>query len=259
MSKPIYETQVDQLPVSIFESNQDLGETAAQEASLIIQQAIRERGIANVILATGNSQLTFLTALRADKNVEWDKVNVFHMDEYIGIDSNHPASFPFFLRKHFLRYVNTKSFYPVSGDAKTIEATIADYAHHLRNNPADLCACGYGENGHLAFNDPPFADFDDPVLAKVVKLAEASRKQQVGEGHFKTLADVPTHAITLTIPALLGAKRVLCMVPEARKADAVFAALKKPISEDCPGSRLRQMPHAHLFLDKDSAAKTWQV
>jgi glucosamine-6-phosphate deaminase len=257
MSKPIYETQVDRLPITVYQTNDGLGQAAAVEASEVIQRAIHERGVANIILATGNSQLTFLATLRADKNIAWQNVNVFHMDEYVGIDPNHPASFPRFLREHFLNYVSVKTFYPVKGKPGEIETTCAEYARLLRANPVDLCACGYGENGHLAFNDPPFADFDDPVWVKVVKLAAASRRQQVGEGHFRSIDECPTHAITLTIPALLAAKRVLCIVPEARKADAVYRALKMPIGEDCPGSILRQTPHARLFLDRDSAAKAY--
>ena len=225
----------------------------------MIQRAICERGIANVILATGNSQLSFLEALREDKSVAWQNVSVFHMDEYIGIDPNHPASFPLFLRKHFLAYVNVKAFFPVSGQSKNVETTMAEYARLLREHPADLCACGYGENGHLAFNDPPIADFDDPVWVKTVRLAEASRRQQVGEGHFRSIEACPTHAITLTIPALLSAKRLLAIVPEARKAAAVERSLRGPISEDCPGSILRQTPHAHLFLDSESAAKAFPL
>jgi glucosamine-6-phosphate deaminase len=255
--KPLLETRIDELPVTIFQTNEALGQFAAAEASDVIQQAIRARGVANVILATGNSQLSFLEALREDKSIAWQNVNVFHMDEYLGIDPNHLASFPLFLRKHFLSFVNVKAFFPVSGQTSSVEATIAEYTRQLREHPADLCACGYGENGHLAFNDPPFADFDDPVWAKVIRLAEASRKQQVGEGHFKLLDDVPTHAITLTIPALVAAKRVLCIVPEARKADAVYAALKLPIGEDCPGSILRRKPHARLYLDRDSARRAF--
>lgn len=254
--KPIYETQVEQLPVSVFQTNEEMGATAAQDAAQVIQAAVSARGVANIIIATGNSQLTFLSALR-QVQLPWDKVNVFHMDEYIGIDPAHPASFPLFLRNHFLNYIRVRNFYPVSGQAKEIEATIAEYARLLRAYPADLCALGYGENGHLAFNDPPFADFKDPVLAKVVRLAEASRRQQVGEGHFATLDDVPTHAITLTVPALLAAKRVLAIVPEARKADAVKQALTGPVGEACPGSILRRAPHAHLYLDRDSAGETF--
>jgi glucosamine-6-phosphate deaminase len=256
-AQPIYETQIDELPIAIYATNGELGQAAAEQASDVIQRAIRERGVANVILATGNSQLSFLNALRENKSVEWQKVNVFHMDEYIGIAPNHPASFPLFLRQHFLAYVNVKAFFPVSGQSKNAEATMAEYARLLRQHPADLCACGYGENGHLAFNDPPFADFNDPVWVKTVRLADASRRQQVGEGHFRHLDECPTHAITLTIPALLAAKHVLCIVPEARKAAAVECALRGPISEDCPGSILRRAPQARLFLDSESAAKAF--
>ncbi len=258
-SQPIHTTKINELPISIYQTNEELGRAAAAEALDVIQRAICERGIANVILATGNSQLSFLEALREDKSVAWQNVSVFHMDEYIGIDPNHPASFPLFLRKHFLAYVNVKAFFPVSGQSKNVETTMAEYARLLREHPADLCACGYGENGHLAFNDPPIADFDDQVWVKTVRLAEASRRQQVGEGHFRSIEACPSHAITLTIPALLSAQRVLAIVPEARKAAAVYAALKLPIGEDCPGSILRHTPHAHLFLDSESAAKAFPL
>jgi glucosamine-6-phosphate deaminase len=177
------------------------------------------------------------------------------MDEYLGIDSNHPASFPLFLHKHFLEFVHPGSFYPVPNQPADIEAACREYEKLLRQYPADLVALGFGENGHLAFNDPPYARFDDPVWLKVIELAEASRRQQVGEGHFKSLAEVPKQAITLTIPALLAAKSVLCIVPEARKAEAVRACLTEPISEDRPGSVLRRVDHARLYLDQDSAAK----
>jgi glucosamine-6-phosphate deaminase len=257
--KPIHTTQIDQLPITIYLTNEDLGRAAAAEASAVIQRAIRERGVANVILATGNSMLTFLAALRADKQIDWRRVNVFHMDEYIGIDPHHPASFPNFLRRHFLDYVTPKEFFPVNGQRGEVEVTCAEYARLLHAHPVDLCVLGYGENGHLAFNDPPFADFGDPVWVKVVKLADASRRQQVGEGHFTTLDECPTHAITLTIPALLAARRVLAVVPEARKAAAVQRALRGPISEACPGSILRRTAHAHLFLDRDSAREAFAL
>jgi glucosamine-6-phosphate deaminase len=181
------------------------------------------------------------------------------MDEYIGIEPNHPASFPNFLRKHILGYITPRAFYPVEGQRRDIETACGDYAQLLRAHPVDLCALGIGENGHLAFNDPPFADFADPVWVKVIQLADASRRQQVGEGHFGGLDECPTHAITLTVPALLSARRVLAIVPEARKAAAVKRALTGPISADCPGSILRIKSHAHLFLDKDSAAGMLQT
>nr|MBC7245362.1 glucosamine-6-phosphate deaminase [Chloroflexota bacterium] len=254
--KPLYQTKLQNLPISIFRTNEELGMAAAEEAAGIIQQAIDERQRANIILATGNSQLTFLAALRKEE-IDWSKVNVFHMDEYVGIDPNHPASFPGFLKRHFLDYINVRAFYPIRGQVGYLEAVCKEYAELLRAYPADLCALGIGENGHLAFNDPPFAEFNDPVWVKVVKLDEVSRQQQVKEGHFAAIQEVPTHAITLTIPALLAAKRVLAIVPEARKAEAVYRALRGPLSEACPASILRQTAHAHLFLDVDSAAKVY--
>jgi len=254
-AKPVYETRVEHLLVSVYATNQEMGNAAAQEASTVIQSAVRAKGMANIIIATGNSQLTFLAALRTRPEIDWSAVNIFHMDEYVGIDPNHSASFPQFLCQHLLNYIKPKAFYPVPGQAQDLGSACQEYERLLRAHPADLCALGFGENGHLAFNDPPFARFDDPVWVKVVQLAEASRWQQVGEGHFVTLDQVPTHAITLTIPALLSARHILAIVPEARKADAVFQALRGPITSDCPASVMRQIDRAHLFLDRDSAAR----
>ncbi len=256
MTTLLHETRIEDLQVSIYRTNEAMGEAAAEEAADTIRRVIQERGEANTIFATGNSQLTFLQALR-EMDVDWSKVNVFHMDEYVGIDPDHPASFPKFLRRHLIDHVDPKAFYPVETRTDDLEKACKQYEALLRAHPADLCALGIGENGHLAFNDPPFADFDDPVWVKVVKLDERSRRQQVGEGHFANLDEVPTHAITLTIPALLAARRVLAIVPEARKAEAVFRALKGPITPDCPASILRRTPHAHLYLDADSAAKVF--
>ena len=253
MPKSLSETKVDLLPVSVYVTNDAVGHAAAQEARTVIQGALRARGEANVILATGNSQLTFLAALRGMSGVEWPRVSVFHMDEYIGLDPGHPASFPRFLQRHFLDYVAVRAFFPVAGHAADPQKACGEYEALLRAHPADLCALGIGENGHLAFNDPPFADFQDPVWVKIVGLDAASRRQQVGEGHFASLAEVPTRAITLTIPALLAARRVLAIVPEARKAEAVRRTLFGPIDTACPATILRQTPHAHLFLDSDSA------
>ena len=246
--------QYDQLPVTIYNRNAALGQAAALAARQIIQTAIAERGAAYIIIATGNSQLTFLHALRDLDGIDWSKVAVFHMDEYVGIDPNHPASFPLFLRQHILDAVKPGVFYPVPSQVDDLDQACRDYEALLRAHPLDMVAMGWGENGHIAFNDPPYADFDDPVWVKVVALAEASRRQQVGEGHFATIDDVPTHAITLTIPALLAPRHILCIVPEARKAEAVRACLTQPVSEDRPGSILRTVDHAQLYLDTDSAA-----
>lgn len=256
-TRPILSTSIDALPVRVFKTNAEVGQAAAADATAFLQQTIRERGHANVILATGNSQLTFLESLRRTEGIDWSKVNIFHMDEYINLQPDHPASFPLFLRRHFLDHLQPPAgaFFPVPG--QRAEAGCQEYEDLLRANPCDLCALGIGENGHLAFNDPPYADFNDPVWVKVVQLDEASRRQQAGEGHFPNLDSVPTHAITLTIPALLSARRVLAIVPEGRKAPAVQRALQGPIETSCPASILRQTAHAHLYLDRDSAASAF--
>lgn len=251
---PVKTFQVDNLPVAIYPTTTDLGMAAALDAQRILAEAIQARGAANLILATGNSQLAFLHALRELDGIEWDRITVFHMDEYLGIDPEHPASFPKFLREHIIDAVQPAAFYPIGGEVDAAQQICDDYTALLRAHPADLVALGWGENGHLAFNDPPYAKFNDPVWVKVVALAEASRRQQVGEGHFGSMDEVPTHAITLTIPALMAAKRVLAIVPEARKAQAVKACLTEPVSEDRPGSFLRTVNHAQLYLDADSAA-----
>ena len=254
MIDPLRIVQYDRLPVRVYITNEEMGQAASLDARDIITHAQAERGEANIILATGNSQLTFLHALRRLEGIDWSRVTVFHMDEYVGISPEHPASFPRFLREHLLDIVSPGTFFPIPSQPADRAQACADYARLLDLHPADLVALGWGENGHLAFNDPPFADFDDPQRVKVVELAEASRRQQVGEGHFASLDDVPTHAITLTIPALLAAKRILCIVPEARKAAAVRQCLLEPVSESRPGSILRTVDHACLYLDQASAA-----
>lgn len=250
---PLHKTVYGQMSVSIYPDNDTMGRAAAEAAADVINQAVAERGVANVVLATGNSQLTFLHSLRELPGVHWAAVNVFHLDQYLNLPPGHPASFPLFLRRHLLEHVPVAAFYPVPGNASDVEAACRGYALLLRAHPADLCCLGIGENGHLAFNDPPVANFDDSLWVKVVKLEEASRRQQVGEGHFGSLDKVPTHAITMTIPALRAAKEMLCIVPEKRKAEAVRKALLGPISTACPASILRQTPHARLFLDRESA------
>jgi len=253
--KPMFTAKFKDLQTSIYQSNDELGIAAAEEAMCVLARTIREKGEANAILATGNSQLTFFKALRA-VNVDWSMVNIFHMDEYVGLYPAHPASFPLFLKQHILNYIHPKAFVPIPPSTlKNAEGICKDYEELLHAHPADLCVLGIGENGHLAFNDPPFADFEDSRWVKIVKLDDASRRQQVGEGHFRKIEEVPTHAITLTIPALLAAQHILAIVPEARKADAVYRSLTGPINEECPGSILCMTPHAHLFLDADSASK----
>ena len=160
----LLETKVDALPVTVYRTNEEMGQAAASNAASIIQAAIEEKEAANIIIATGNSQLTFLEALREKEGIDWAKVTIFHMDEYIDLPQGHPASFPTFLHRHLLDHIpEPAAFYPVKARAGQIESDCADYAEALRSHPADLCAMGIGENGHIAFNDPPFAEFEDPV------------------------------------------------------------------------------------------------
>ena len=252
--QPTKTFKLDQLPVKIYKDADSLGKAAALEARRIIQEAIDERKKANIILATGNSQLNFLKSLRILEDIEWSKVRVFHMDEYLGIDPKHPASFPLFLEQHFLRHVNVERFFPIPGQPLDLEQACQEYTDLLMEYPADLVAMGWGENGHIAFNDPPFAKFNDPKWVKLIDLADASRKQQVSEGHFNTLDQVPQQALTLTIPSLIAPKRILCIVPEKRKSHAVQICLEKPVSENRPGSILRTIKHAKLFLDQESSS-----
>jgi glucosamine-6-phosphate deaminase len=244
--------QFDQLPVEVYPDNDALGRAAAEAAAQTLRAAISRLGQANLIVATGNSQLSFYAALRERRDVDWHRVTLFHMDEYVGIAPDHPASFRRYLHERIVDLVRPAAFYGIAGDAPDPEHECRRYAALLRAHPADLCCLGIGENGHLAFNDPPYARFDDPVWVKIVQLSEASRRQQVGEGYFASLADVPTHAITLTIPALLAARQMLAIVPEKRKAPAVQAALSGPVTEECPASILRTVGYARLLLDVDS-------
>jgi glucosamine-6-phosphate deaminase len=245
---------IDALAIRFFPSRAALGAAAAADAADLIGIAAEEKGEANLLLASGNSQLEFLAALRTMPDVGWRSVNIFHMDEYLGLAPGHPARFANFLRRELLDFVRPKAFHPVLEGESDPEQAARDYTKLLRLFPIDVCVLGIGENGHLAFNDPP-ADFHDPVRLKTVELAEDSRRQQVGEGHFATLAEVPRQALTLTVPALLDAKRILAVVPEARKAAAVEGALRGPIDPACPASILRACPHAVLYLDADSGAQ----
>jgi len=245
----------DQLAVEIHPDTATLGYAAAQVAAQVIREAVSARGVANIILATGNSQLAFLEALRTIPDIPWQAVNAFHMDEYVHLPPGHPAGFPLTLRRNIIDHVQIGNFFPVPGLATNLEEACRGYESLLRAHPADLCCLGIGENGHLAFNEPHDARFDDPQWTKVITMTEASRRQQIGEGHFPSLDETPTQAITLTIPALLAAKHVLAIAPEPRKADAVYHSLRDEISTACPATILRTTPHARLFLDADSAAK----
>lgn len=252
--QPVRELTYDQLACRVYGSNAEMGQAAAEHAASVLRTAIAERGVANVVLAAANSQLTFLQALCEQPGINWQAVNAFHMDEYLDLAPGHPASFALFLRRHLVDQVPVGAFYPVPGRPADVDLACRGYELLLKANPVDLCCLGIGENGHVAFNEPPVADFQDPVWLKRVQLDEKSRRQQVGEGHYGSLDEVPTHALTMTIPALRAARTMICIVPETRKAQAVHDTLLGPVSTACPASILRQTPQAVLYLDVDAAA-----
>jgi glucosamine-6-phosphate deaminase len=242
----------DTLAVHQHDDRAALGAAAAAQVAESIRAACATRGEARVIFACAPSQNEFLAAL-VRHPIAWGKVVVFHMDEYVGLRADHPASFRHFLRQHLLEHIAPpQSVHLIRAEKDPIHES-ARYGKLLAEKPIDVVCLGIGENGHLAFNDPPVADFRDPQLVKIVELDAACRQQQVNDGCFPEFAAVPSHALTLTIPALVGAREVSCVVPGTRKAAAVRAALLGPIDPACPASILRQHPRAILHIDTDSA------
>jgi glucosamine-6-phosphate deaminase len=244
---------VDRATVQVHADPAALARAAADEAADVMRAAVEAHGVCHAMFATGNSQLDFVRALVEDTaGVPWADTVVFHMDEYVGVGPDHPAGFGRWIRQRIVEPARPRAAYYVEGLGDP-EAACARYARLLGDHPLDLCCLGIGENGHLAFNDPPVADFADPLDVKVVELDAACRRQQVNEGHFAGFDAVPTHAITVTIPALLRAGRVLAVVPEARKAEPVRSALTGPITTACPASALRTIAHASVHLEPESA------
>ena len=237
------------MQIEIFDDKQQLGRAAAACGAEYIRRALKEKGHAAIIVATGASQFEMLAALVREPEIDWKKVTVFHLDEYIGLPENHPAGFRKYLRERFLAKLPepVAKFHPVSREA------MPDLARALQNTVIDVAFVGIGENGHLAFNDPP-ADFetDEPYL--VIKLDDVCRRQQLGEGWFKTVDDVPTHAVSMGIRQIMKSRAIVNTVPDARKANAVKNALEGEVSNLCPASILQRHPDCHTFLDRDSSA-----
>lgn len=242
------------MTVRIASDSAEMADAAAVDAASVIREAISHNGSANVMFATGNSQLQFLDALVVVPDVDWSRVVLFHMDEYVGVGPDHPSGFGRYIRERIAARAKPREVHYIRGDTGSPADECRRYTDLLKNHPLDLCCLGVGENGHLAFNDPPVADFDDPLDVKVVELDRTCREQQVGEGHFASVDDVPTHAITVTIPALLRALRVIAVVPESRKAEQVRRALLDPVGTDCPASALRTLGRARMYLDPFSAS-----
>lgn len=252
---PVREFQVEVLPVRVYATPEAMARAAAARAAAVLREALARQGSARAILASATSQIQFLEALTAAPEIDWSRVTLFHMDEYLGIDAGHPASFRRFLRDRVHARVPAATFHYLGGDAPEPLREVARYTALLAAAPVDLCCLGIGENGHVAFNDPPVADFADPHTVKLVQLDEPCRQQQVGEGCFPTLEAVPRYAYTLTVPALCRAGCLVGVVPDLRKAAAVRDALEGPVATRCPASILRRQAHATLFLDAAAASR----
>jgi glucosamine-6-phosphate deaminase len=240
--------------IHVLQSREALGAAAAQKAVELIESAIEKNGRARIMVATGNSQLDLIGALVRVRGIAWRLVEVFHMDEYVGISESHPSSFRYWIRTRLADKVSPMQVNYINGDATDLDAEIGRYATLLNAAPIDLGFVGFGENGHIAFNDPHVAAFDDPVVLKRVILDEACRAQQAGEGHFANAESVPKEALTVTCSGLFGIAAWISCIPELRKANAVRRALEEPISESCPASVVRRHPNATVFLDTESAS-----
>ena len=246
--------QADALTVRVYEKRSELGADAAKMAAAAVRDLLSKKDTVNIIFAAAPSQNEFLAALAAEKNIEWQRVRAFHMDEYIGLSPTAPQRFGNFLKTKFFSHVPLREVHYLIGEAEEPEAECRRYAEMLLQYPPDLVFMGIGENTHIAFNDPHVAHFDDPHLVKIVDLDEACRQQQVNDGCFETLQSVPRHALTLTVPALMKADQIFCMVPARTKAQAIYHTLKDAITERYPSTILRTHPNAVLFIDRESAA-----
>jgi glucosamine-6-phosphate deaminase len=245
---------VDDLLVWVYPTRRDVGLASAQAASAIIRAAIDKDGSVAVVFAAAPSQNEFLAQLRADSSIDWRCVTAFHLDEYAGLRASHPASFRGFLRERLTEHVPLAAFHELAGDAADLEAEANRYQRLLAERPPMLVALGIGENGHLAFVDPGECDFHDPRDVRVVNLDDVCRRQQVHDGAFQHVEEVPRRALSLTVPFFLRTPHAVVTVPGAVKRQAVRDALEGPVDPRCPASALRRHPGAALFLDRDSAA-----
>ena len=244
----------DLLNVNIYETREEMGNAAARDIKARIRSLLQTRETINMIFAAAPSQNEVLYALAIDKEIPWNRINAFHMDEYIGLSADAPQGFGNFLKDHIFGLANFKSVSYIDITAKDAERECARYEDLLKQYPTDIVVMGIGENGHIAFNDPPVADFNDPKAVKPVMLDEICRNQQVNDGCFAKLDDVPRTAITLTVPTLFAGDHLFCIVPAKTKAKAVRATLCDDINEKCPATVLRRHKNAILYLDGDSSS-----
>lgn len=243
----------DLLSVQIFETRKEMGNNAALLAAEKIRNLLKIRDSISIIFAAAPSQNEFLEALSIQPGIDWNRITAFHMDEYVGLPADAPQGFGNFLKRSIFSKVPFKAVFYLNGNTPDLEQECKRYSALLNEYQPDIVCMGIGENTHIAFNDPHVARFDDPQTVKVVDLDQQCRQQQVNDGCFESIEQVPTHALTLTIPTLLRPEAIFCVVPGEHKAQAVFHTLNESIKSDYPSTSLRQHPNAILFLDKDSA------
>jgi len=244
----------DRLETRIYPNRTLMGAAAAEDIAACILSLLAEKDTINMIFAAAPSQNDVLASLVADRRIPWQRINAYHMDEYVGLSPDAPQRFANFLKNAIFDKVPFRSVNLLDGNIAP-EVECARYAALLRENPVDIVCMGIGENGHIAFNDPHVADFNDPALVKVVDLDTTCRTQQVHDGCFEKLDDVPTRALTITIPGLCRAKYMYCSVPAATKAEAIGNMLNGKVTVDCPASILTLHEDAYLYTDRDSAAR----
>lgn len=244
----------DKLVAKIYSGRPELGAAAAAELTARIAELLKTKEYVNIIFASAPSQNEFLAEL-LKKDIEWNRINAFHMDEYIGLDPDAPQGFGNFLKDRLFSFVNCRTVNYLNGNEADPQDECKRYSDLLIQYPTDIVCLGIGENTHLAFNDPHVADFNDPLIVKVVDLDQACRDQQVNDGCFAKIDEVPTHALTITMPALFKSTYAIAIVPGKFKADAIYHTINSDISEKYPSTILRRHDNAILFIDEDSASK----
>jgi glucosamine-6-phosphate deaminase len=254
LSKPIDCFLADALTVNVYESEQDMALAAAQITQTYLIKTIASQGQARIVFATGKSQLIFLKNLINLGGVNWQKITCFHLDEYLGLTPDHPGSLRYYLQENIGKLFSAQQFHYIQGEALEPLQECDRYTQLLKSTPIDLVLLGIGQNGHIAFNDPSVANFQDPYTMKLVRLDKENRQQQYQQGWFPSLHDVPQYAFTLTIPTICQAKKIICLAPDVRKADIVKTMLTGAINPACPVSILRRQTQATLFLDIHSAS-----
>ena len=240
--------------LNVFETREEMGRAGASLAASEIRRMLSGKETVNILFAAAPSQNDILKSLSEEQGIDWSRVNAFHMDEYIGLPENAPQSFGNYLYEHFFKFKNFRNIYYISKSGNDIESICRNYSELLRENAIDIGFLGIGENGHIAFNDPHIADFNDPLAVKVVELDDVCRQQQVNDGCFRSLKDVPEKAVTLTIPVLFSIPVIFFTAPTINKAKAIHDLVYGPISTECPASILRNHKHTCIFLDTASAS-----